>query len=752
MRGWRSAGVLVLAVALVGTRVLASGGPPPMPHYVQSTPQDAAERAALADGRIGIVKVDAGDALLYLDWRALNGLTSGPAATRALTNPCCGSRPDRTMMDWVAARRAVAGAQPDVFYIATEREGPDYTAIPTCFDDAFATATATLNDRVRRYGAGSAAVRAWLAGQDAVFEACSKPGVTLPALPADAPAWLRADRAYQLAALALYDGRYGDAASRFAGIVRDAGSPWARTGLYLEARAILRGALATPDPAGFAGAHAAINRLAAAPAGTFGRGEVGRMRQILEYHEHPAQLLARLGGQLGERAPIPDIAAALRDYMTLADKATARPEEADWIRTLQSRKREEALVHAAARWAATHKSAWLVAALTLAQSGDASAPALARAAEAVAPDDPAWLTARYHAIRLTLASTDPAITRASVERVLARQDLALSDRNIFTAVRAQFATSLADFAQAMLRSPYCEPGSATCVEAIWPGGEGLVGRLPSGRFVGFGAESRAIIDRLPLAERIALAADIAIPRELRLDLALTGYGRAVQLQDHVAIDRLATLLTTLLPQLAPDWRRIVRTAPGADKQFAEAFVMAKIPSIRVDLTDYARPVGTVPQFAGYWVDWLVIPRGRATAAVRFPLAGAYDVGFYDVPSDDQQEPIDLTCLSHCGPGGFPLRLPGFAVAGLPRAQAERRYFVFGGAGPNPRLAHSLWGDMLAYVRAHPGDPRSPEALYRLIRVARWGGNHDHLGKRAFHLLHDRYPRSVWTRRSPYYYD
>lgn len=60
--------------------------------------------------------------------------------------------------------------------------------------------------------------------------------------------------------------------------------------------------------------------------------------------------------------------------------------------------------------------------------------------------------------------------------------------------------------------------------------------------------------------------------------------------------------------------------------------------------------------------------------------------------------------------------------------------------------------MLAYVRSHPAEPRGAEALYRLIRVARWGGNHDHLGKRAFRLLHDRYPRSVWARRSPYYYD
>jgi len=51
-----------------------------------------------------------------------------------------------------------------------------------------------------------------------------------------------------------------------------------------------------------------------------------------------------------------------------------------------------------------------------------------------------------------------------------------------------------------------------------------------------------------------------------------------------------------------------------------------------------------------------------------------------------------------------------------------------------------------------GDPRAGEALYRLNRVGRWGGGAHHLSKRAFTLLHARYPGTVWAKRSPYYYD
>ena len=60
--------------------------------------------------------------------------------------------------------------------------------------------------------------------------------------------------------------------------------------------------------------------------------------------------------------------------------------------------------------------------------------------------------------------------------------------------------------------------------------------------------------------------------------------------------------------------------------------------------------------------------------------------------------------------------------------------------------------MLTYLRAHPADPRAPEALYWLVHVGRFGGSHDHSGRRAFELLHARYPKSGWAQRTPYFFD
>ena len=78
------------------------------------------------------------------------------------------------------------------------------------------------------------------------------------------------------------------------------------------------------------------------------------------------------------------------------------------------------------------------------------------------------------------------------------------------------------------------------------------------------------------------------------------------------------------------------------------------------------------------------------------------------------------------------------MASQERARAEQAVFFTrsldaeGHPSALPGGALSVWDEALAYARANPRDPRSPELLYWLIHIARWGGNHDHLGRRAFH--------------------
>lgn len=746
-RGWWLAAAACVA-GLAGSQAAGSGDQGPILDYVTSHALHPIDRAAFAAGNVGIVKPSAPAAVRYLDWRLLKGLDVGADAARALATPCCGDWQDPTGV-WLEARRQVPGLEADYYWVSTERRGPDYTSIPTCFGDAFTTAAATLKARIAAHGAASPWVRAWVNAQHRVFEACSKEGVTLPPLDPGAPAWLRADRLYQQAALALYDGRLADAEATFAAIGRDPASPWQRLALYLQARTIQRAALTARNPVAFARARAAIATLAAAPDGTYGKGELVRMQQVLDYHEHPAALRDRLDRVLNAKTPTPHIAVQFKDYWSLSARQPERPEAADWIATLDTRNREEGFAHATDRWQTTHRTAWLVAALGLARPDDAGVPPLLKAADRVAADDPAWLTARYHLLRLRIGRVPDATLRPQVDALLARRDLTPSDRNIFLSIRAQLATSLADFSAYALRQPYCRGGAADCAAVAAEAQLGQRGQ----DWLGLGDDARMTIDRLPLAERLALGRSARLPAELRLDLALTNYVRAVLLRRDAAVNETARMLVTLLPQVKADWQRILRTPPGRAKRFAEIFVMTKIPSLRTDLADYARPHGNEPSFGGYWDDWFVqLPRGMAPAT--FPAAKAYYQGRWWDGGDRgmQEDAVDLTCNGRCGEA-FPARPAPFVKPLHAAARSERSAFRRAADLDRGKTGGTtLWEEALAYVAAHPRDPRAGEALYRLNRVGRWGNNHNQLSKRAFRLLHARYPDTVWAKRSPYYYN
>src|SRR5262249_34325363 len=152
MRRRGGSAVAVVSAIMFAVRAGGSGGAPPIPDYVTAFAASPVDRAGLAAGRLGILKGGAPSALLYLDWRLLHRLRTDRSTTEALATPCCGNAEDRSF-GWIEARRAVAGAPTDLYYIPTERPGPNYTSTPNCFGDAFDTATLTLRDRISRYGA-----------------------------------------------------------------------------------------------------------------------------------------------------------------------------------------------------------------------------------------------------------------------------------------------------------------------------------------------------------------------------------------------------------------------------------------------------------------------------------------------------------------------------------------------------------------------------------------------------------------------
>lgn len=796
--------VAALLAALSASPALASGDGASANWALSEFGGTAADRQMLYNGTPGILMGTSPASILLIFWRRLHGQTVDTETGDALTTPCCVGAPgggSPAVMRWLALRKTVPGTEPLGEFLQTERSGPDYASIPNCLDDAFRNAADTLQARLDSYGAASPDLRFWLTAQDTVFAACAKPGAGLLPLPATAPAWLQADYRYQQAALAFYDADYTEAAAAFAEIAHDSTSPWRDIAPYLRVRALLRKALASKTTGDLFAARAAARGIDAAnPFHQAAR----KFDTMAELRADPDAAATRLAAALQAPTLTPQAAADFKDLQSLP--ANVAPEPLDWINTVktgaaapprppdlkgtpleQARaaddRRVAALAHARDRYAATHDSAWMLAVLALMQPDDASDAAFMAEAAAVKPQAPAYLTALYHRLRLTNGARDPAAARAPLDTVLARTDLTTTTRNLFTAERLQVASSLADFARDSLRKLVCAREPDGCKTGDW-GYAGVGGALFDAPLetatVGIGDDARYLIDRMALATRITLGTDRIWPDAIRLDLALTNFTRAVLLHDDAAADAVALPLQKLLPPMAAEFAE-VRRARGADKLLAEYVVFAKIPGLRADLLDYTRPVGAVADYQGGWPNWVVLKQPDPDSIA--PAASLYDAGSYqtlDVPAgtdfgDGRRRVPDGICDGMCGAGGFVPRLPAFLADTATRATTERRFLPppgkYGDAGvipmtraeafpsaaqvkskPAPQGATYVWQYLLDAAAQRPSDPRVPELLHWLIHIGHYGQSHDHSGRRAFQLLHRKYPNSAWTQQNPFFYD
>ncbi len=741
--------ILALGLLLAAPAAFASGGGLSIPWTIDPYGGSPAEQDSFYNGNVGVLMNRAPWARLFAGWRLLHGLPVGAQAGATLAVPCCDgsmTASDDAVNAWIAARAAVPDAKPiPNNYINVFRSVGDFVAVQTCFPDAFATATRTLAARVSAHGVKEPWVAAWLAAQDAVFAACSG-DAELPPLDPLAPDWLKADRAYQQAALTLYRRDFAAAEQMFSAIAADATSPWQQLAPYLAARAAVDAALPSSDPALFEAARKRLIMLA--PPGTYGHGDLAPLAGALDFRDRSDARRRELA-QLLTAASLPaNVAADFKDSRRLGQSPPGDPPYLDWIAVFgRAPDKPEAewfdhykldqvwqtdaaaLAHARARWTETNDPAWLLAALSWTSPGPDAAD-LITAARAVAADQPAFLTALYHRVRLD-QDADPVAVRADLDAVLARTDLSLTSRNLLTSERVLNAADPADLARLGPRVSPCltdDDSDKGCVAGDFKLEYPPVGQLRPD--VRFGDEAVAIIDRMPLAARVKLAEDPALPEALRLDLGLTNWTRAVLMQDMPTATRVAMTLRPLLPQLEPEWAAFLAAKAGDDKRFAAWFILAKVPGLDVDLGGtYTRPQGKVADFDGHWKDWLYAPAGAA------PVAPPAVTG-------------DVVCFGLCGPGAFPFRLPAFAASAAGAVAAERGRFLPADA----KTAGSVWNDVLGYARAHPKDPRSAEALYWLVRISRYGTGHDRSSYHAWVLLHERYRTSSWAKASKYFYD
>lgn len=745
MRGWLMA-LICLRVG-VGWACSEEWGPVV---FVSSTP-DAP--AAYAAGKLGLVRGNYELRHLVVAYRYLKGgaLSADEQAIEAkssLGNSDYGSDMNipsgAGVSPWLEVRGGAGSPAPAIpstvrNYKRTQQVNGKEIEIGgmylNCPEDAFTTAVATYNDRLKQWGAGSPQLLNWIAGQDAVFSNCGDNlGTTPAAAPNDAPMLLKQDRAYQIAAAHFYRGEWDEARKGFDAIARDKSSPWQIWGGYLAARTDVRQAYVEASlPTGdqyvstfdAVPMNDALKRLEAVVQSTSDARVRHAAEMELEFvriRVDSAAAVDAIARVMSSGKPDADFEQHLIDLHAIQRRNLnmGSSDLAQWILAMQ---KDPSTAYA--RWKQQPSLPWLIAALSSATADDAQAQELLAAAAKVSAASPGYTTANYERARLLLRLSKSTEARdlLTKELPLLRQDSKHpSAANAYTGLRMLTAANLdamlqdaprmvvdPNIDQAVLNTPaetcYGAPGASYCIPK----------KDPQGQF----ADDAAILfnERFPMSLWVEAAKSHALtPEYLRSEFAMAAWTRAAMLHD----DASARALLPLLP-------KPLQAQAGDGTGFGAVFAMLHGPGLAPWIVPGPQPEVNYDKVFGHGSWWCAESepgaegQPYATDQIVWPLPDP----LFLKPEEKAQAATEAAALK---------KLPAASILLSQKA--------------------------LAFAREHPDDPRVPEALAMSVRAMHYGcdsyGNdadavRKATGKAVFELLHQRYPQSEWTKKTPYYY-
>jgi len=672
-------------------------------------------------GKPGLITPEFSKTDELVAYRYLSGLTLDATAANLGRKPSVQATvtdDDSAIGAWRRARVTVPPAPPSNRYFGPYRMSRVSKNVYylNCLDDSFVTAVRTLADRRRQYN-NTFALRTWTEAQDTVFGNCDgNPVGSPPKYPAEPGAdfspLARADRFYQIAAAHFYAEDFDVAGKLFRDIAADQTSPWRQTAAYMVGRTLLREYSLANNTAAADAARVQFQSIASNPsAGTLrdsARGLIEHLDAVAHSPETMQSLADRLMTPTSGTAFVKTVDEA--QYLLVADSFRDTiskpdiPDPFDWVRTLESG--DEA--HAVARWRATNKLPWLTLALIHASGQDAATPDLIAAANRVPADSPASVTVTYNALRLRIERGESDGPRAQLDRLLADEAAQpASVRNAWRALRMQLATDFDDFLRWAPRTPTnardfsSDPRQTSPILAD---------------------DSVEILNyAVPLAKMVRAVRSPHVPAWSASRLALVAWTRAFMLGDNAAMSALAPVVA----KDHPDWAGDLTPKPGAGAdawRFRASLLIARNAQFTPTLdVDFRKPVDPND---GWWcaVDKPEAPRQA------FPPMVAWRV------------PVSTS-------------VPEAVVAPAERLEAQKELDRLEDRGSAQVFIAPV---VMAWAKAHPDDPVVPEALYRVVRVTRFGchGEQDNgkISKAAFELLHGNYPKSPWTVKTPYWFN
>jgi hypothetical protein len=733
-------------------------------------PHQPDDLAAFAKGKLGLIQPGFDSNEYAVAFRYLNGGSLDKAEQNSVQPP----EPDFDRMtpeEWKAyeaAQKAAEESTPPKLWQKARAEYLPSAPAPNqdiavdmssgnfhyqsnflnCSDHAFQTATLTIRKRAASWGKSSPTLLDWIHAQDAVFSNCNGKDTSMPAAaPSNSPALLRADRAYQIAAAKFYAQKFDEAAQEFTAIAADKDSPWQEWGNYLAARATVRKAFveskganafsedrADFDPAVMQQAQQILERELASAHPQPSRFDLEAELNFIRIRTEPEKRTTEICTGLSGPTPDPHFKQNLEDLSwILSNNVSAsfktQPPLLTWIAAWRGTAKPQDVY---ALWQQTHTLPWLVVAIAKAdaKSDSATIPSLLSAAEAVPITSPAYQTVFYHRVRLLLelnhldearALLDPALTATKSNKPDSWRNALLAER--LSAAR--------DFNEFLIYAPRTalETGSQAAVD-LRAGCQNRAGIALYGNTTApcpeldhpltFDDDATTILnEKTPLSRLIEAAQSPILPANLRQNIAIIAWTRAVMLED-------AKSAAALVPLLPKDLGVTAQTTSG----LPALVTILRNDGIQPVLNHGIARVASFNQFDQYSDNgWCALGRTPQSS------------GDNSLPRPVLPQPALFTPTEQ------------------QRAAAEYDHLK-----SLPDSQDLIGQRVLTYAKAHPSDPLVPEALHFTVRATRYGcrtydpnipwdqrPKFQLLSKAAFQLLHKNFPNSPWTAKTPYYF-
>ncbi|QSQ12188.1 hypothetical protein [Myxococcus landrumensis] len=751
-------GLMGLALVLESAPARACGPFFESPIYVHSTHPDRPFEA-FAAGRLGVLQGTFQPMYLAYAWRVMMAVPTTPEEQRHAVESWARWQEDvpggaeKEAARWLAARAEVLPSTPPATppQLFVEQ---DYGRLPYIHGDAFLRAEKTLRVLATEWKQHPALVAEWVRNQDVVFGAGSALDVLAPALdgglPASVQARRRAEHAYQQASSDFYGRRFAEAAQGFQQISQDQGSPYRALAAYLVARVQVRQALlersedgrplseASPEfVARLTEAEKVMAQVLAAPELREVHPATLRLRNLVRSRLQPDALTCELlgrGVQPGTGAALGveliDLNLGLKRWLDDDEKSSqplcagltgAAKELSEWLAVtyvpplLADSQREPRARRnyalAVARWGKTRQVPWLVAAL---QSARVDSPGLREVLEAAAQvpvKSPATMTLVYRSAHLLRELGDVAAARARLARVppeMSRESV--SSDNLLRDERFALAGDWDEAVSHALRSAAGMEGNGFSDALDVP--------LTERSRVLDWAAVRALNPRLTAKQMSELAEKSSLPPAIRHQLRWTAFTRAVVVEDHETLLAVAKVLEKTEPIAHVGLSAVLRHTSREERLFEAQFLL---------------------------MDSL-----GATPELKAGEDGVKDAGLSSEDAETYvREMLTYGKIGWCTSSTeTPTTALSFLTEEETRAAREEWSKVVAAGSSMSYLGRAA----LAWAQAHPKDPRSPVALYRVVRASKKScAERTPEARDAFRLLHRRYGKSDLAKKSKYYH-